>query len=619
MFFSLKPITVANGPAALLRTALLRTALLRSVVVALIVALLATQAVAQSPPQADQPTATNTRPELASPRATLATFLRTVRDKETDGSLSCIDLGGLSTEAIQTGGPGLVYQLKVAIDRFVDLRLPAEGAVDQSGPDAERWRAIPEANAYAQPYPLSEIDGASPVAKVLVLRRGEEGDWRFSRDTRLAVEALYAEIEQEQAQSNTPLLSDNDDNDLQVPLTIRLRQWFSPWLTKTHFLIPDYQWLCLLALIFVGLLADLVTRGLLTVVGDRFLASFIRIAPAADDEQAASTRPVWRPMGRLVNAAVWYQGATVVGLPPAALSVLLAILQLFTIVAAAWTAFTVIDLLARYLGQQASKTSTKFDDLVVPLATRTLKLFTVAVSVLTAAQAFDLPVLGLVSGLGLGGAALALASKDAVSNFFGSVTVLFDRPFEVGDWIITDGAEGTVEAVGFRSTRIRTFYNSLITLPNSQLTTTMVDNMGRRRFRRIKATLGLEYGTTPEQLDAFCEGVRELIRNHPHTRKDSFYVCFHDFGPSSLNVLLYCFLQAPDWGLELQEKHRLFADILRVAEQLGVSFAFPTQTLYLNQASGGEQPTGLPPEIATNPQQAGRNAAAAALSLNQAD
>lgn len=105
-----------------------------------------------------------------------------------------------------------------------------------------------------------------------------------------------------------------------------------------------------------------------------------------------------------------------------------------------------------------------------------------------------------------------------------------DRPFEVGDGVVVGDVEGTVEEVGFRSTRIRTFYNSLITLPNSNLIKASVDNLGDRRLRRWQITLGIAHNTPPELIDAFCEGVRELVRNHPYTRKDYFHVSFNDFG-----------------------------------------------------------------------------------------
>ena len=194
------------------------------------------------------------------------------------------------------------------------------------------------------------------------------------------------------------------------------------------------------------------------------------------------------------------------------------------VVAAAWLVFRLIDLASGYLASRAERTASKFDDVLIPLISTIAKIVGILMGILICAETFNFNVNTLLGGLGIGGMALALASKDAVSNLFGSFTVLIDRPFEIGDWVITEDIEGTVEQVGFRSTRIRTFYNSLITLPNSRLTTAVVDNMGRRRYRRVKAVLGVQYSTTPDQLDAFCEGIRELIRRSSATRKDYFHV-----------------------------------------------------------------------------------------------
>jgi MscS family membrane protein len=268
--------------------------------------------------------------------------------------------------------------------------------------------------------------------------------------------------------------------------------------------------------------------------------------------------------------------------------VLLAGLQFFAVVSAIWTIFLFTDLLAGYLGRKAAATHTRFDDLLVPLVSKSIKAFVVCVGLLLCAETFNLPLTGLIGGLGIGGAALAIASKDAISNLFGSFTVLLDRPFEIGDWIVCDDVEGTVEQVGFRSTRVRTFYNSLISIPNSQFTTAVVDNMGRRHYRRIKTYLTVQYDTTPEQLEAFCEGIRELIRSHPYTRKDYFHVYFNRFGENSLDVLLYCFLACPDWSAELRERERLFLDIVRLAQRLDISFAFPTRTLHLFNEQAAE-------------------------------
>ena len=210
------------------------------------------------------------------------------------------------------------------------------------------------------------------------------------------------------------------------------------------------------------------------------------------------------------------------------------------------------------------------------------KIFAVAIGIVYGAQALNLPIVPLLGSLGIGSLAFAFAAKDTIENFFGSVAVILDRPFEVGDWVVFDGkTEGTVEELGFRSTRIRTFYNSQITVPNATLVRATVDNYGRRKYRRWKTHIGVQYDTPPDKLIAFTEGIRELVRTHPYTRKDYFQVWLHQWSASSMDVLLYIFFEVPDWSTELRERERMFVDIVRLADKLGVQFAFPTQTVHL--------------------------------------
>lgn len=379
-----------------------------------------------------------------------------------------------------------------------------------------------------------------------------------------------------------------------------LRSLFPDSLTENGILLPYYQWISLLVVIFAGIVVDWFVRSFF----NRLVIRWLRLAKIQFDEEIE--RSIWKPVGLLAMAVVWYLGMVIIGFQEQVLAVLLFAVQFFAVIAAVWTGFRMIDLFSSYLLKRASQTSTKFDDLLIPLVSRTLKVFVGCIGVVSFAEAFNLPIAGLISGLGIGGVALAFASKDTVANLFGSLTVLVDRPFEIGDWIITDGAEGSVETVGMRSTRVRTFYNSLITIPNSNLTTAIVDNMGRRRYRRIKTMLGLQYDTPPDKIEAFCEGIRELIRRHPYTRKDYYHVYFNQFSASSLDVLLYCFIECPDWAVELREKQRLFLDILKLADALGVSFAFPTQTLHLHQEEAGPPPV----PFAEEPLMAGKRLAA---------
>ncbi len=541
------------------------------------------QALAQIPATPATPDETAATPvnaalaqKLGTPQATVRTFVAAAEDKDISLALDCFDL---------------TDQVRKTLDRLSRTRKLYEVVEEVCNGQYSDIPNTPEGKRFVLADAFGNLDGAKEdVAKQIVLLRGEDKLWRFSSETVDAVNDLYATID-------TP---ETDPSDLTISMWLELQ--IPKNLQTTTFLLPDWQWLYLGILVFVGFLADLITRAIL----HNTTHAWFRFAKGESE-----TKPewkLWRPVGRLVQAILWYFGIQLISLPLAALAILGVILKIFVAVTAVWSAFRLIDVLTSYIASKAVGTATKFDDLLVPLISRSLKVMAVCIGLLSAADALSLPMAGLIGGLSIGGIALAMASQDAVSNLFGSVTVLVDRPFEIGDWIVTDSVEGTVETVGFRSTRVRTFYNSLITVPNSRLTTAIVDNMGRRRFRRIRATLGLQYDTTPEQIDAFCEGVRELIRRHPYTRKDYYHVYLNAFSASSVDIMLYAFVECPDWSVELREKHRLYIDIMRLAQKLGVQFAFPTQTLHMVQDETGAVPT--VPNL-EDPQRAGQHVAAA--------
>ncbi len=280
---------------------------------------------------------------------------------------------------------------------------------------------------------------------------------------------------------------------------------------------------------------------------------------------------------------LWGVGALWLGLPMVVFKIWVEAIVVVAVVAFTLMAYRLTDVGSAIMERRAAASASRFDDLLVPLTRKSLKVLIVAIGLVTVAGTVGIEIAGLLAGLGLGGLAFALAAQDTVSNLFGSITVLLDRPFQVGDWVVVGDVEGTVETMGFRSTRIRTFYNSLITLPNSNLIKASVDNLGARRFRRWSTRLGIAYNTPPETVDAFCEGIRELVERHPYTRKDYYHVYFNEFGAASLELLLYVFFETPDWATELRERHRLAVDVLRLAHDQGVEFAFPTQTLYLRE------------------------------------
>ena len=258
-------------------------------------------------------------------------------------------------------------------------------------------------------------------------------------------------------------------------------------------------------------------------------------------------------------------------------------LRAFSAASGVWLLYRLVDLVSAWLEYRATKTETRLDDQLAPMVRTFLKVVVVALGVVFVLQNLDIDVGGLLAGLGLGGLAFALAAKDTVANLFGALTIFLDRPFQVADAISVAGVEGVVESVGFRSTKIRTFYNSIVTVPNSAIADSVIDNLGARRFRRSRVMLGLTYDTPPELMQAFVEGVRAILHAHPNVRSDSYEAHFNAFSASSLDVLVNFHLEVPDWSTELRSKHDIFLQVLRLAADLGVDFAYPTQTIHVEQ------------------------------------
>jgi MscS family membrane protein len=229
-----------------------------------------------------------------------------------------------------------------------------------------------------------------------------------------------------------------------------------------------------------------------------------------------------------------------------------------------------------------------------------MRLVTVvaAIAILVAgADRMGLPAYSVLAGLGVGGLAVALAAQQTLANLLGSLIIMFEKPFAVGHFVKVQGIEGTVENVGFRSTRIRTFHNSLVTIPSSQLVNSTIDNMELREYRQVRTVLNLTYDTPVENIEGFVEGIKQILETHPDTRKDNIQVFFYEFGPHSLDILLNFFVKVPGREVELIERQRILLDILYLAEKKAVRFAFPTQTLHI-ESLPEEKPT-IPTQTAT--------------------
>jgi MscS family membrane protein len=168
-----------------------------------------------------------------------------------------------------------------------------------------------------------------------------------------------------------------------------------------------------------------------------------------------------------------------------------------------------------------------------------------------------------------------LAAKDSLANLLGSLLIMFEKPFRVGHWIKVGKTEGIVESIGFRSTRIRTFYNSLISIPSNQLVNTTVDNMAMRKRRAVRTVLHLSYTTASDKVEHFVAAVRELVEASPYTYKDWFRIRLDDFGEYGLRILVNFLLEVSDAQIEQAERQRILLEILKLAETMDIQFAIP--------------------------------------------
>ena len=217
----------------------------------------------------------------------------------------------------------------------------------------------------------------------------------------------------------------------------------------------------------------------------------------------------------------------------------------------------------------------------MPFITRFVKVSVICFGSLLILQSIGVNVLSLMAGVGLGGVALALAAKDSAANILAYLNIMIDKPFSTGDWISFDNIEGTVIEVGLRSSKIKTFYDSVISIPNANIAAANIDNLTSRKARRIRVYLGVQYDTLPEKIEQFIEGIREILRSNTYVKQDYFQVYFSDLAASELKIIVNFFLNVPNWEIELEQRHHIFIHIFKLAAKLKVQFAFPTQTIHV--------------------------------------
>ena len=350
--------------------------------------------------------------------------------------------------------------------------------------------------------------------------------------------------------------------------------------------MQDYAWFIgaiLLGLIFKKIISKYFSRLLYKIINKKY--SDIGI------EKIDSL--LTKPISLCIMLSIIYLGSSHIQYPPEwnlvdknqiGLKMLISkgfsLLFLYSIF---WILLKLIDLIGIILYKKAELTENKMDDQLIPFIIEIARIMIYIFAIfIIMGNVFNVNIAALATGLGIGGIALAMASKESLENLLGSFTIFFDRPFTVGDVVTVGSITGSVEKVGFRSTRIRTFDKSLVTLPNKKMIDAELDNLGMRPVRRVKFNVGLTYETSSDQIKAIVSDIQEMINNHPKTNQ-SGKVRFQEFGSSSLDVMVMYYVNSPRWDDLIDVKEDINYKIMEIIKKHKSDFAFPSTTVYLQK------------------------------------
>ncbi len=235
------------------------------------------------------------------------------------------------------------------------------------------------------------------------------------------------------------------------------------------------------------------------------------------------------------------------------------------------------------------KDKLNMDNMLIHFFSNVARFIIIALAIVIVAQEWNYDVNGFIAGLGLGGLAFALAAKDALANIFGGIVIIMEKPFVIGDWIAVPEVEGVVESISFRSTKIRSFSQALITIPNSTVAGETITNYSRMGKRRIDFSLGVAPETQGSKLETCVQRIKQMLVDHHGIHPETILVYFESFGDHSLNIFIYCFTGTTIWDEYLEVRQDINLKIMAILEEEGVSIAIPSRSIKLENVTGVNQ------------------------------
>ncbi len=288
-----------------------------------------------------------------------------------------------------------------------------------------------------------------------------------------------------------------------------------------------------------------------------------------------------RPVRLLVITAALYLSAAVLGLTGAFSSICTKCVETLILIAVFWVLYGIAGHTKRAIAKISKRTNTHLDTIAAEYISVAAKVVVFILGALCVLQVWVNNITGLIAGLSIGGVAIALAAQDTAANLFGSVTVMLDQPFDIGDYIEVDGVAGTVEKMGLRSTRIRTLDESLVIVPNKTMSSANITNWTKIERRRVLFNIGVTYATTKAQLEELISRITAMLESRDDIRKEGIMVGFAEFGESALQVSVRFYTLTGDVGEAAVARGNVNFAIMDIVNEMGLSFAYPSKDVYI--------------------------------------
>jgi MscS family membrane protein len=376
----------------------------------------------------------------------------------------------------------------------------------------------------------------------------------------------------------------NMNDGLAMEITLPYADWIGRWVA-THFPtaflgigpfgLRFWQWLALPILVILAWLLGYGTSRLLRY----FLGRVVQRTAAAWDN--AIVQRISEPLTLGCTLVIAASLLPILALEAEPYRVCIRLIHAGVLLAFFWSLWRLADVGSQMVSRTRWARESAASRSLVPLGVRTAKFVVLALTIVAVLSAMGFPIASVIAGLGIGGLAVALAAQKTVENLFGAYSLGVDQPFREGDFVKVEDVTGTVEAIGLRSTRIRTLDRTIVTMPNGKLADMRLESFTARDRLRLATVIGLTYDTTPDQMREVLAELEQVLRNQPKIWPDAVVVKFREFAASSLDIEIMAWFQTSEWSEFQTIRQEVFLHFMDVIRRTGTSFAFPTRTLHL--------------------------------------